>query len=96
MAVFKRAKPDASLTRCITCRFWESFDSEENVEGWCHRYPPMMEWPSDERLHDEESSMFSITGAYDWCGEFRWRRRGWLRRSRPRLVFPIPEGPLTT
>lgn len=54
------------MERCADCRFWEvGEESEHDVEGECHRHPPV--------LVQADGGYVSLwpTCAFDrWCGDF--------------------------
>ena len=48
---------------CKECKYWIDAD-DEDVDGWCHRYPPSYGEDFD------SLGLFPRVEPDDWCGEF--------------------------
>lgn len=63
----RRGRRSAQTAACHKCRFWVISEASEAVEvGLCHRAAPQQSgWP--------------VTGAIEWCGEFKTATAQWIR-----------------
>lgn len=62
--------------KCKNCKWWRIFDEGE-VEGFCHRFPPIMAGvvfagtnvECEEK--DMEDAFWVVTKEHHFCGEFK-------------------------
>lgn len=73
--------------RCDQCVYWKHDPAPwdhppEDIEGHCHRYPPVFDTVTFQIAIETETEPFdsapvsnywtcAVTCPYDWCGEFK-------------------------